>query len=674
MPDGSSRPAPTRTPVKMGGGIRRDQIDLRDRLYEPTLAQLKRRLAPDPLLVATLRDPGNVLMPRQQGNEGTCGGQALAALIDIHHIVADGAGEECDHASARMLYEMARKRQEPGVSRGDGVTLRDVIKGFYNYGACKEAKWPYVPEASEEELTFQRARDAKNTSLGAYYRLRPNLNTYHAALHETGAVLVSAELHDGWQPQAVSDAGGEIHSPRTFGAPDALAGVKHAFVIVGYTPEGFIILNSWGPEWGNWRADQDAGPEGDGPGGAPGLALWHYDDWADRVVDGWVLRLGVGAAEAFEFSVGDQGMGFGGDARVRSTPVHAILGHYMHLDDGRYVERGSYPSTKNTLDETFKFLREPRAEGREPWKGILLNFGGAILDLSDAAAQIARYKRVAKEAGWFPMTALWCVDYVDQTREILAGVFRDAGERAGRPGEALDRLIEARAHGVGRAFWRDIEVSADKSSKTGMPFRQLVTACLELAGENPGLGLRIITESEGAIALARLIPALRAGAFGLASAQSEDAPDSESNRFFEMLQSVDIVAPAMTVGEFSQLASDIDRGWGLNRLDRPIRLHMASPSDERRLGVPPYGESYVDLVARSFHTREVAASPRMPDRPLNKARAKTLDARRVAYVPVTWVDGRRPSKKSAIRQKDLLYGSDVAGRIRTALDITPPET
>ena len=57
-------------------------------------------------------------------------------------------------------------------------------------------------------LNVERARDARNVSLGAYYRLRPNLNTYHAALHETGAVLVSAELHDGWLHDDVASANG----------------------------------------------------------------------------------------------------------------------------------------------------------------------------------------------------------------------------------------------------------------------------------------------------------------------------------------------------------------------------------------------------------------------------------------------------------------------------------
>ena len=96
----------------------------------------------------------------------------------------------------------------------DGISLRDVIKSFYNYGVCREDLWPYVAGGEPGQLSIERARDARNLSLGAYYRLRPNLNTYHAALHETGAILVSAELHDGWRHDRVREAKGEVVPPR----------------------------------------------------------------------------------------------------------------------------------------------------------------------------------------------------------------------------------------------------------------------------------------------------------------------------------------------------------------------------------------------------------------------------------------------------------------------------
>ena len=165
-----------------------------------------------------------------------------------------------------MIYECARLKRDGGPA--DGVSLRDVIKGFYNYGVCRDGLWPYVAGGDPGQLSIERARDAKSLSLGAYYRLRPNLNTCHAALHETGALLVSAELHDGWRHDRVRAAGGVIVAPRPGQARGTLGDECHAFVVVGYTPEGFLVLNSWGRDWGGWAPAR----RGAGPGRRP-LAL-----------------------------------------------------------------------------------------------------------------------------------------------------------------------------------------------------------------------------------------------------------------------------------------------------------------------------------------------------------------------------------------------------------------
>jgi hypothetical protein len=67
-----------------------------------------------------------------------------------------------------------------------------------------------------------------------------------SAIFETHAIYVSASVHDGWdrikKAKRLEDA--VIGPPRT----DDFGG--HAFAIVGYTAEGFIVQNSWGPDWG----------------------------------------------------------------------------------------------------------------------------------------------------------------------------------------------------------------------------------------------------------------------------------------------------------------------------------------------------------------------------------------------------------------------------------------
>src|SRR4030095_9164794 len=52
-----------------------------------------------------------------------------------------------------------------------------------------------------------------------------------------------------------------------------------AFAIVGYTEDGFIVQNSWGPTWGYH-----------------GFGVMSYEDWVQSGSDAWVATLGAPVA------------------------------------------------------------------------------------------------------------------------------------------------------------------------------------------------------------------------------------------------------------------------------------------------------------------------------------------------------------------------------------------
>jgi hypothetical protein len=631
------------------GVVRRDERDLRDRHYEPTLTPLSPRLDPERKLLEAIRATPAPPLPRQQGPEGSCGGHALAALIDIERLRATLGGPRPAPVSARMLQTMASRHDGSRLDNADGVSLRDVIKGFYNYGVCPEERWPYTAcDLSDLVITPDRAKSARDVALGAYYRLRPNLNLYHSALRESGAVLVSAELHDGWSPEAMGGSG-KIARPRDPGAGGHYSG-GHAFVLVGYDPEGFLVLNSWGRDWGGF-------PIAGTP--YPGIAHWSYGDWADSIMDGWALRLGVRAPEAFEFSIGEMGLGVGGPVRGSrgGAPVRAILGHYLHLDDGAYVARGAFPSDRAGLAETMKLIAaDAEAGAARRYRGLLVTFAGALLNLADAAAQIAQLKAVlwkereAAGATWYPITALWCVDYVDEARAVLEGVFAQALAQVGKPGPDLDRLIESRAHGVGRALWRDIRGAAERAAAADGPLVELADAATAVAAREPDFGLRVVAEGEGAFAFAALI------------ARLARRPDG-GRAFFRMLRSVDLVAPPLAAADIDALARRLGAGWRASgRPGLRPRLHLPTAADQARLAVPPYGKPYATLVQRAFVARPGAA-PEAEDMSWEAWRGR----RRVTALPIRWPAKAQGDPTARIAQRDLVYGSDVIGRVQAAL-------
>jgi hypothetical protein len=243
-----------------------DTPDLRDRIYAPTLIDLKAQLPPP-------RD----LIILNQGSEGACTGFALAAAINrLNAERRNRLPSLPEEVSPRMLYEMARLHDEwPGESYA-GSSLRGAIKGFFHNGVCRLELAPYRPNEDGWTLSVAQAKDARNVSLGAYYRLRPDATHYHAALNEVDIICASARVHEGWR---------SVQNGRILQSRASIGG--HAFVIVGYDDKGFFVQNSWGTTWG---------------GGGPcpnGVAHWSYEDWAENILDAWVLRLSVPTPDAF---------------------------------------------------------------------------------------------------------------------------------------------------------------------------------------------------------------------------------------------------------------------------------------------------------------------------------------------------------------------------------------
>ena len=105
-----------------------------------------------------------------------------------------------------------------------------------------------------------------------------------AAVYETGAIYVSAQVHAGWSVPANAQAMPVI----AFSNKDPGG---HAFAIVGYTPRGFIVQNSWGKTWG-----------------FNGFAILPYEDWIQNGMDAWAAALGVPACAALEEDGGKQPM------------------------------------------------------------------------------------------------------------------------------------------------------------------------------------------------------------------------------------------------------------------------------------------------------------------------------------------------------------------------------
>ena len=607
----------------------RDLPDLRDQFYRPTLGTLRPEKEKDDRFFYKTRK-GLRIAIRDQGQTPTCTGQALAALIDILRQQQAGT-HKVEPVSASMLYQLATE-YELGLSPDGGLlSLRSVIKAFYHYGVCADgllkppgmrtrrktdkSDWPFIdkpaprpenpgdpqPPMPPELLTVDRAKAARRIPLGAYYRVQPRLNDYHAALNEAGAVLASANIHTGWMTDTVRANGGEIRYQL-----DQPLGV-HAFVIVGYNDEGFLVLNSWGSEWGGYR-------------GYDGIGLWRYGDWADSIQDGGVVRLGVSTPGAFQYSIGEQGLSFSDDP-IQSTGLRPsrgstrcleLLGHFAHLDDGYHVTRGPYATSPASVNETVRYLggipgwprvveekpdakemgkdTAPLATGRkrgEGYRGVLLWIGGSLEGMKDAVTLAVNRKDRIKAKQLYPYSVLWCSDFVDETTAVLAGMFADVAKRVGRPGPALDVSIETACRGVGRSFWRDIFHGAGEATQRDYEGAHILDSILSL----DHLDIHLVVDGAGAVFLHYYL-------FFLMGHNLQD-------RALGNIRSVDFITPAIKVEFVTQYinwTNFLERfGPGTNK--PRARLWTPSAEIEDRLGVDVYGKSILHLISNCFENR-----------------------------------------------------------------------
>lgn len=327
-----------------------DVPDIRDRFYDPSLLDLKITLSPPPIEEIAIHD---------QGEEGACTGFALAAAINLfirRRGATDQAGNPAQ-VSPRMLYEMAKLHDEWPGENYDGSSIRGVVKGFFNNGVCSLDKAPYDAREKSWTLSVEQAKDARRAGLGAYYRLKPEIIDYHAALNETGVIIASARVHRGW----TNPSKGVIKKSNQHEG-------GHAFAIVGYNAEGFLVQNSWGEDWGGFEK-------------RPGIAQWRYEDWAENIIDAWVLRLSVPTPQAFNLThtpIRQDSPSTAAPANLPEPRRMDVIGHVIHLDDGHLVTKGRYGTPLASIEKTAEFLADDAGADDRKYDHILFYAHGGL--------------------------------------------------------------------------------------------------------------------------------------------------------------------------------------------------------------------------------------------------------------------------------------------------------
>ena len=527
-----------------------DAPDFRDFTYQPALLQLAEEVPP----------PAQGLI-LDQGKEGTCTGFGLAAVINL---LLARRGQHGRPVSPRMLYEMARKYDEWQGEDYSGSSCRGAIQGWHNMGVCSEKLAPYTDSEKCWSLSIEQAKEARATTLGAYYRVRKRLSDYHAAINETGVLFASARVHSGWKRDSVKNGLIEYRS-------DPVG--SHAFAIVGYNRQGFWVQNSWGKKWGN-----------------KGLALWSYQDWLENVRDAWAVRMAISTPQIWHLAVppsSDDDLQKG--LFSRSPKRAEIVGHYVHIDDGEFDTRGRYWSDLASVRQTADLVARS-----EKYKHLLFYAHGGLNSTKASARRIAAMKEVFKDNGIYPFHFMYDTGLLEEIKDLVLGKKKQVEARAGGLTDYTDKLLEGATRPAGRAVWREMKNGARKpfekneNDEDGAGI-QTIAAFLS-AFTQPAASSKqfhVVGHSTGAILLASFLRALG----------DQNAPPR--------IQSCQLMAPACTHKLFSEVYRPLmkEESSAKYGIERMTVYNLDTKLELDDTVTPLYRKSLLYLVSNAFEDK-----------------------------------------------------------------------
>ncbi|HEX5706677.1 MAG TPA: C1 family peptidase [Pyrinomonadaceae bacterium] len=554
-----------------------DRIDIRDWFYQPSLAPL-------PDQVVNVDSVPEVL---DQENEGACCGFALAAVVNF--LLRARNIER--RVSPRMLYEMARRYDEWPSEDYEGSSARGTMKGWMAHGVCDFDTWPPALHGAHH-LTPPIGREAQRTPGGAFFRIQHRqIRDMHAALNEVGILFCTLMVHDGWG--ALDSKHGvdisyvehgnvrEIRLPviRRHGEADS----GHAVAIVGYTHDGFIIQNSWGPKWG-----------------AGGFALLPYEDYMLNATDVWVAQLGVPVKLSIwrhlELEVEAPTVEVSGlQQAARAVPLSEIRPYTMDVGtNGELSTSGKYWTTEEDLERLFTHSI-PEAAGGWQKARLMLYLHGGLNDETTVARRIVAFRDVLLKDEIYPVHIMWESGIMESLNAMIRDLFTDADERKGaifdwlkkvREGgmEVKDRTFELTAAAPGRALWREMKENARLASqhperRGGM---QLLVKHAHAAlkriskARRDSLELHVVAHSAGSIFAAYAMRHLVNLGINF--------------------KSLHLMAPAITVELFKKEIMPFVKS---GKCPHPS-LYILSDVGERDDDVGPYGKSLLYLVSNAF--------------------------------------------------------------------------
>lgn len=551
-----------------------DRLDLRDRMYLPPVG----------VIPAGTLEPRLKLPVLDQKDTSACTGFALANVV--YHLQRSAGRKAAQCAVSHfMLYAMARHYDEfPGDPLIDtGSSARGAMKGWFKFGVCKSALWP----TEKMPKPVRRAADdwwldAVRRPLGAYYRVDTrSITDMHVALNEVGILYATAVCHGGWMTgmnlKRTAKNTAYWNIPTQTASP---ADGGHAFVIVGYNRDGFILQNSWGSNWGTG-----------------GHAVLRYEDWLDNAMDCWVAQLGVVTELHEQIAAAASLRQIAGKVQIAANPTlraREITPFIIDMENnGRLSNTGDYYTVDADVDalvtQHLSLARKAWGLGKNDAVDIAIYAHGGLTSESDAAATAAKWIPALYDRQIFPIFLMWETDLMSTLKNRLEDVLKGEPRMAGGLLDVLktkwnERLEKLLAH-PGTMIWGEMKQNgAAISQNADSGGIKLYEACMKspLFADLSKVRLHLIGHSAGSIAHSYIVQQL-----------------CQRGWSFE---SINFMAPAVRMDLFQTCVLPHLKSGKVKRLNQfhlSDEIEQKDPTCKAILG---YSRSLLYLVSESFES------------------------------------------------------------------------
>jgi hypothetical protein len=565
----TKKPGATALPTR---NVVPDRLDLRDRVYTPPVA-----VVPDLAFEPIAKIP---VLDQRQTN--ACTGFALASVVYLLQHTAKRKQKDCC-VSPFMLYSMARRYDEfPGNPDVDtGSSLRGAMKGWYKHGACSDRLWTSetMPTGRVTKSADDWWLDAVQRPLGAYYRVDTrSVTDMHVALNEIGILYASVVCHSGWDEGFTNTS----HTKgRYWMIPRRKAGPSdggHAFAIVGYNQNGFIIHNSWGTGWGT-----------------KGRAVLSYEDWLDNAMDSWVAQLGVVTelhleiAQSTTLRLEAGKVKLASESSLRKREINPFI--IDMANNGRLSNTGDFRTQESDIEALVThhlgMARTVWGLGKNDPVDIAIYAHGGLTSEDNVGETAAKWIPTLYEHKILPIFLMWETDLWSTLKgrleDVLEGQPRPTGGLFDRVKDWWNERLEKLLAVPGTAIWSEMKQNADAISNTaesgGM---KLYKACQQSPyfADLSKVRLHLVGHSAGSILHSHVVDRL--------------------GRKGWKFESVNFMAPAVRVDLFEETVIPAIKNGQVKRYNQ---FHLSEDMEQKDPTCKPilgYSRSLLYLVSQSL--------------------------------------------------------------------------